>query len=135
MTAIGIMKVRPNVPFDILVPNLTKITLHVPKHMLLCSSSDSMVNIIDPAQVDKERCRTVATVQVTSKPPVQMKRRANTQNKNEDWRDTIDISPEFATYRTQFINILEEFQERWDGHLRQINTATNRVELPSPEAR
>lgn len=33
-----------------------------------------------------------------------------------------------------FINMLEHVQEMWDGHLGQINTATDRVEVTFPEA-
>lgn len=66
----GIKEVRQNVPLDIVVANLTSNTVHVPKYMVLCASSDNMVNITDSRQVDKERCQTIATVYVTSKPPV-----------------------------------------------------------------
>lgn len=44
----GITEVRPNVTLNILFSNLTDITVHVPTYMVLCGSSDGMVNSIDP---------------------------------------------------------------------------------------
>lgn len=65
------MKVWLNVPFDVLVTNLTNATVHVTKHIVLFSSGDSMVIITDPEQVGKERHHTVVTVQITPEPLVQ----------------------------------------------------------------
>lgn len=48
MPASSIMEVRPYVPFDILVYILSNITVHEPKCMVLFSSSESMIIIIDP---------------------------------------------------------------------------------------
>lgn len=42
----------------------------------------------------KKRRRMVATVQATSKPPVQESKRANAPSTNEDCRDTINTSQE-----------------------------------------
>lgn len=53
MSAKGIVRFRPNVPFDILVDNLTNIPVHAPMHTLLCAPSDSMVDIIDSGKVGK----------------------------------------------------------------------------------
>lgn len=75
------------------------------------------------------------TVQAASMTPVQIDERGNGPNANEDWRDNIEIPPEYATYRAQFTNMLENYHEIWDGHLRQINKGTSRVELFSPGAR
>lgn len=66
MPSKGIMEVCSKVPFDILVCNLANIPVHVPKDVLFCAYGDSMINIIDPEQVYKERRHTVATVQATS---------------------------------------------------------------------
>lgn len=75
MIAKGIVEVCQNVPFDILVANLKNITLRAPKHMAHCSSSDSIINIIDPKQVDKERLHTITTVKAISEPPAHLGRR------------------------------------------------------------
>lgn len=44
----GVMEVCPTLSLDILVANLMNNTVHVPKQMVLCFSSDAKVNIIDP---------------------------------------------------------------------------------------
>lgn len=56
---------------DVIVTNLTNITLHMPKHLVRCISSNSMVNITDLEQVDEDRHQTVDTMQVPSKRHVQ----------------------------------------------------------------
>lgn len=48
------MEGHPNVPLQILVSNLTNTSVHVRKHMLPCTSSDTMGNFIDPEQVGKK---------------------------------------------------------------------------------
>lgn len=55
------MEVYSNVPFDILVANLTNITVHVLKHMILRSCNESMVNNLDTEEFNKDRGHTVAT--------------------------------------------------------------------------
>lgn len=78
----------------------------------------------------------LATVQqATSIPPIQIGESADTLNTNENWKNIINLRPEFNTYCTKYINILEQFQAAWDGHLQQINTGPHRVELSSPEGR
>lgn len=62
MPAKVIVEVRPNVPFDLLVVNLTNILFHVQKHMVSSSSSDGMASISDQEQVRKERHNAVDTV-------------------------------------------------------------------------
>lgn len=53
---------------------------------------------------------------------------------SERWKHIINITPEYAAHRTQFFNILGQFQELLDCHLEKINTAAHGVELSSPEA-
>lgn len=110
MTAKGITEVYLNVPCNILVADLTNITVRVPNYMALCSSSDSMANRIDAEQVDKERRHMVTTVETASKPFVQENERSNTQNTSEDRRGTITTPSKDATYRTRFFNKLEKSQ-------------------------
>lgn len=64
-----ITKIRWNVPFDILVAKLTRTTVHVPKLMVLFSSSDIMVVNSDPEDVDRERRPTISIVQTFPNPP------------------------------------------------------------------
>lgn len=135
MAAKGIMEIRPNIPFGILVANLTNILVHVRKHMVHSVSRDSMVDIIDSENVKKERCRTVATSHATSKPPASIGECANTPTKNKDWRNRRNIFSEYAPYHIRFINMLEQFQGMWDAHLGEPSAATCRVESSSPEAR
>lgn len=97
------MDVRSNVPFDIPVASLTNATLHVPQHIVVFSYKDSMFNMIDLEQVDKERRHTIATVQPTSKPPVQENECANASKYR---RDTSNIPPEYAAYCTSLIIML-----------------------------
>lgn len=90
---------------------------------------------IDSGKINKERRYTVAKVQATLKAPVQMNERADTPNTCKNWKDTIYIPPEYAAYRTQFINLLEHFKEMWNGYFGKIITATHRYKLSSPDAR
>lgn len=53
---------------------------------------------------------------------------------SENWKDRITIPPEYSSYRTRFINLLDALNEVWNVHLGQISTATNRIELSSLEA-
>lgn len=76
----------------------------------------------------------VAAVLVTSKPRVEVNERANVPNTSEDWTNNFTVSPEYAAYRTRFINILEQIQDKLHGHLGQMNTAFDGVQLSSPEA-
>lgn len=69
MIARFIMKARLNSTCEVLIVNLTNITLHVPKYRLLRSFSDSIVNNIDPEQVYRKRCHRVPTVQITPNRP------------------------------------------------------------------
>lgn len=126
------MGVGLNVPLDILVASLTNITVRVPKDVVHTTSSESMASITDPEKVRKERRHTAATVQVTWIPPVQKRERANDSNINEEWRNTISISPEYALYRTRFINMLKKFPEMWAGNLGQIITGMRKADLLPP---
>lgn len=56
------MEDRVDVPFEILVTNLTKTRVQGPKHIVFSASSGIMANIIDPEQVGKERRCRVAKV-------------------------------------------------------------------------
>lgn len=107
MPAKGIIEGRPNVPFDIMVGNLTNIPAYVPKHIVLIASNDSMCNIIDLEEVDKRRRHTVATVQTASKPPVQKLELVKRSDTNEHGRNTINMPPEYTSYRTWLIKMLE----------------------------
>lgn len=48
MPANGSTEVLPNIPFDILVPNLTDNTEHFPKRMVHFASRNSMIKIATP---------------------------------------------------------------------------------------
>lgn len=93
MSAKGIMEVRRKVPVDMLISNITSITVHVPKNMALCTYRDSMVNIFDPEQADKRRRQIIAKLLTTSTPSVQRIERVDTLNPYEYWIDTINIPP------------------------------------------
>lgn len=89
----GVIEVRPNVSFEILVAKMTRTTVYVPKHQVLYSISDRTVNIIDPEQVVKESRCTIVIEQAVPKPPVQENEQANTPTTSKDWSDTINIPP------------------------------------------
>lgn len=73
----GIIEARRNKPFDALVAHLTSTTVNIPKHIVICSSRDnSMVNITDPEQVDRERRHVIEKLQVALEPSVQVNERA-----------------------------------------------------------
>lgn len=59
-----------------------------------------------------------------------MNERGDTPDTNEDWRVTINTPPEYAAYRSRFINMLEHLQEMWDRNRGQINTATIESSYP-----
>lgn len=128
------MEVRGSVLLDILDADVENTAVQVPKVMVPSASSDGMATVIDPEQVGKPRHDTVPTVHAASKRPVQIHEHANSSNTNKDWRNTINIPPEYSTCRTRFINKVKEYHEMWDVNLGQINTATHRVDLSSPEA-
>lgn len=48
MPATNIMEVGQNVPFNILVANLTNVLVQVPNYKLLYAFEDSIPNITDP---------------------------------------------------------------------------------------
>lgn len=77
MPARGIMEISPNVPFDIQVANLTNITLHAPKHMILCSSRNSMASTADRNKFTKDVAIRKPQYKATSKPLFQLNERAN----------------------------------------------------------
>lgn len=62
-----------------------------PKTLRTCTSSEGMVNIIDPQQLDKELSHTTATAPSTSKPPVRMIERADATNPSENCKNTVNI--------------------------------------------
>lgn len=63
--------------------------------------------MFDLEHVYKDRGHTVATLQAALKTLVQMDQRSDAPNKNEDWRDTVNIPPEFAIFHIRFFNMLE----------------------------
>lgn len=65
-TAKGIMRVRSNLPLDVLVVSVASSTVYAPEDIVLGVSSDSMVNIIDLEQVGRERLYMVATMKTAS---------------------------------------------------------------------
>lgn len=101
MSTIGIMDVRQNVPFVILVGSLTIITVHVPKHVALCACGDSIASIIDTEQLEKERRHS----------PFHEKERPKLPDISKDGRFSVSIAPEYAAFHTKFVNMLEQFQE------------------------
>lgn len=80
--------------------------------MPLSASSDSIVDILEPDQVEEEGCHTVGTVQDASKHLTNKNKRVSNENTKEYWRNTINISPSYAAYRSQFTNNLEQLQGR-----------------------
>lgn len=60
---------------------------------------------------------------------------ANTPKHCVNWIDTINISPEPATFRSRYVNKLKQIQRKQHFHLEQIHTTTHRVALFSPEVR
>lgn len=60
---------------------------------------------------------------------------AQTYQMIEKIEDLLITLLEYARYRSRLIHVLRQFRKIWDGHLRQINTATTRVDLSSPEPR
>lgn len=103
--------------------------------MFIRRSSDSMVNVTDPEQVDKERWRTVAILQATLKLPIQEENITKASKTSKDWTYTTCIRSENAAYLTACFKTLEQFRDMWDAHLGQINKVTHRVELSLPKAR
>lgn len=83
MSENSILEFRLNGLFDILIPNLTNISVHVLKQMVLPASSESMVSIIDLVPVDEGCSRTVATEQAASKLPVRGSGRPNVPDHKE----------------------------------------------------
>lgn len=45
------------------------------------------------------------------------------------------IPEQYSEYRGAFFNILEPFQDMWDGHSGNTNIATHLIELKSPYIR
>lgn len=69
MTAKCIIKVYFHMAFDVLVADLTNTTIHVPRHIVLCSFSNSTVKIMDSHLSSKERRHTIATLRATRESP------------------------------------------------------------------
>lgn len=82
----------PKVALGILVIYLKKVTVHVAKNNVLCTSSYSMVNIIDLKQVDEERDHMKVMVHTTSEPPVQTSERNNIPIARKGREDTMSLS-------------------------------------------
>lgn len=135
MSARAIMEINPSVRFDLLVANEPNIAVHVPKHMVRRSSTDNMLYIVDPEQVYRGRSKTVAALQAKSKPLVHVHERLDAPNIRKYWTNIVNIPPEYASYRTRFTNIVEQFQEMWDGALENIKIVRQTDVLSSPGAR
>lgn len=46
-----------------------------------------------------------------------------------DWRESISIADEYASYRDEFLAIREQFASVWEGYLSLISTVKQRVHL------
>lgn len=116
----GIMGARANIPFHIIVENHASDTVHKPKHIVLCSSSNSIVNIIERTQIEEERLHTVAVVKAFLETSVCVDKRTYSSSYCEDWRNIIDKTPSYTTYRIKFIDMIEQFQELLHGTLERL---------------
>lgn len=90
------MEVRPNKPCDIQVNNQTIITIHGRKDMVLSSFSNSMVTIIGPEEVAKERLHSVATVKFTPKWPINQESGQTTAGIGEMLSAHLQNTPSFV---------------------------------------
>lgn len=50
---------------------------------------------------------------------------------NEDCREGVAIADRYKRHRPKFLKMLEEFETKWEGHLRRITTSRNRSALTS----
>lgn len=120
MLAKATMEIDPNVQLNIVIAILIDVSPHVPRHMVLSESCNSIVNSIVPEQVQNKSCHTVVPVEATSKLFVQENERATDPNISEDWTDTIKIASEYTGYPFKNVNVLEQFKGLSDG--RQDNS-------------
>lgn len=50
----------------------------------------------------------------------------------DDWRSSINIPDDYASYREDIDDMFEPFKSMWDGHFGHITSATHRVVLDPP---
>ena len=46
-----------------------------------------------------------------------------------DWREQVDIGPEYAPHRKDILNLLQDFEGMWSGRLGTIKAAKHRIDL------
>lgn len=62
-----------------------------------------------------------------------MSERTDALNTSKSRKYTNKLPPEHNGHRTRFRNMLDQFQEMWDGHLGKMNAVTYKVKYYSPE--
>lgn len=83
------------------------------------------MNIIHSEQLDENRRQTDIKVQTICKTHPQGEKASMLTTISKIWRKIINILEEYSAYRDDFIQILERFQEMWNSHYGQMNTATH----------
>lgn len=132
------MEAPPSGPLYIMVLNWTNAEIHLPKHMVIYQSRNTLSTIVSPevfcqkTLIDNQpKPNNVTTASTNlSKNPFGKAKQDETINSN--WRNNLNIFEVDKEYLEAFLEMLELLHTLWDGWSRAINTANHRIELTAP---
>ena len=126
----GVLEVRANVPFHVLLSNFTKRDKRLPKNTVIAYAQRSSVTIIAPppevaAPIASALKIPTEPQQATETPPPA---RTSDPDDTDDWRSKIDLAHiEDATLRQRIMNMLAKHASMWDGTLGRISATEHRI--------
>ncbi|CAN8064059.1 unnamed protein product [Agarophyton chilense] len=143
----GIVDIIPNQPFkvclsnfsshDVKLPKITNagIALPAPQGFFTVAHTD-----LGEVALDKEggcaNASTTRKVSINTNLEAKVIDKASVDKEEKpdperQWQDTVQIGEENGQLRGRIIDLLEEFETMWSGHLGQIKATPHRIELLS----
>lgn len=130
----GIYKVREDVPFRMLVGNISKSPVTLPSDMLTRVDTKPLEMIMANDELARSSKTTVNTdhrkeskkrwMQVERHHPVAT---GDENRETHNLRQAVQFVHKFCGYRHEFLKLMEEFETMWGGHLARFSIAKHRI--------
>ena len=130
----GVMDILPDIPFKILLSNWSNKPTRVPKHMIVAMGTEVPSEIVEIPQNALRQNTKGLNETINAIPHYKEKETQETKfarhrdvNKSDsqklakDWKEELNFNnKKHSKYKEQFLAMLSDFADMWDGHLATI---------------
>ena len=123
-----VMDVLPHQPFSVLFSNFGDKPVTVPKNAVVGLDLPAPKEILT-IYVNAIRAEAAGNVSRPQEDKSKSSPADREEKPDSDWRDKVNIGVKDRLVRYRIVSLLEDFQELWNGELRQIKATQHRIEL------